>query len=119
MRCFGYDDSVMRDLTLLFIHLLVTIPRLFGRGGARSIVAESLLVKQQLLIVNRSRERAPVLRPADRIIVGLCAMLMHPTRVGMYDLIGHFVYLKLYGGFSYEGGRKRNKAQAAGSKPCG
>ena len=39
--------------------------------------------------------------------------------VGMYDLIGHFVYLKLYGGFSYEGGRKRNKAQAAGSKPCG
>ncbi len=41
------------------------------------------------------------------------------TTVGMYDLIGHFVYLKLYGGFSYEGGRKRNKAQAAGSKPCG
>ena len=39
--------------------------------------------------------------------------------VGMYDLIGPFVYLKLYGGFSYEGRRKRNKAQAADSKPCG
>ncbi len=75
----GYDDSVMRDLAILFIHLLVTIARLFGPGGARSVVAESLLVKHQLLIFNRSRERAPVLRPTDRLIVGLCAILMRPT----------------------------------------
>jgi len=71
----------MRDLAILFIHLLVTISRLFGPGGARSIVAESLLVKHQLLILNRSRARAPVLRPTDRIIVGLCAILMRPTRL--------------------------------------
>ena len=71
----------MRDLAMLFIHLLVTISRLFGPGGARSIVAESLLVKHQLLILNRSRARAPVLGPADRIIVGLCAILMNPTRL--------------------------------------
>ena len=35
----------------------------------RRVVAESLLVKHQLLILNRSRERAPVLRPIDRFIV--------------------------------------------------
>ena len=78
---FGYDDSVMRDLTILFIHLLVTISRLFGPGGARSVVAESLLVKHQLLILNRSRARAPDLRPTDRVIVGLCAIFMRPTRL--------------------------------------
>jgi len=30
----------------------------------------------------------------------------------MYDPLGHFVYLKSHGGFSYESGRKRNTAQA-------
>ncbi len=39
--------------------------------------------------------------------------------VGMYDLIGHFVYLKLYGGFIYEGRRKRNKTQAADEHDSG
>ncbi len=81
MRRFGYDDSVMRHLAIHFIHLIVTIARLFGPGGARSVVAESLLVKHQLLIINRSRARAPVLRPTDRLIVGLCAILMRPTRL--------------------------------------
>ena len=71
----------MRDLAILFIHLVVTVARLFGPGGARSVVAESLLVKHQLLILNRSRARAPVLRPADRIIVGLCTILILPTRL--------------------------------------
>ena len=81
MRCVGYDASVMRDLAILFIHLVVTVARLFGPGGARSVVAESLLVKHQLLILNRSRARAPDLRPSDRFLVGLCAILMRPTRL--------------------------------------
>ena len=72
---------MIRDLAILFIHLVVTVARLFGPGGARSVVAESLLVKHQLLILNRSRTRAPVLRPTDRIVVGLCAILMRPTRL--------------------------------------
>jgi transposase InsO family protein len=71
----------MRDLAILFLHLITTITRLFGPGGARSIVAESLLVKHQLLIINRSRERAPNLRTSDRIIAGLCAVLMHQRRI--------------------------------------
>ena len=71
----------MRDLAILFIHMITTIARLFGPGGARSIVAESLLIKHQLLIINRSRERAPNLRTLDRIIAGLCAVLMRPGRI--------------------------------------
>ena len=71
----------MRDLAMLFIHLLVTIARLFGPGGARSVIAETLLVKHQLLILNRSRARAPDIRPTDRVIAGLCAILMRPARL--------------------------------------
>ena len=47
----------MRDLAVLFLHLLATVARLAGPGGARSVVAESVLVKHQLLILNRSRKR--------------------------------------------------------------
>ncbi len=46
----------MRDLVILFVHLLTTIAKLTRPGGARAGVAESLLVKHQLLILNRSRE---------------------------------------------------------------
>jgi len=69
----------MRDLVALTIHLLVTIARLLWPGGARSVVAESLLIKHLLLILNRSRTRAPSLHPADRIFTGLVSILMRPT----------------------------------------
>ena len=49
----------MRDLAVLLLHLLATVARLAGSGGARSVVAESVLVKRQLLILNRSRKRSP------------------------------------------------------------
>jgi hypothetical protein len=71
----------VRDLAILFLHLLATIARLAGPGGARSVVAESLVVKQQLLILNRSRKRSPNLRVADRMVAGVCALLMRPRRL--------------------------------------
>ena len=71
----------MRDLIILLVHLIATLARLMGSGGARSVIAESLLVKQQLLILNRSRQRAPNLRASDRILAGMCALFMRPARV--------------------------------------
>ena len=64
----------MRDLIILLVHLIAILARLMGPGGARSVIAESLLVKQQLLILNRSRQRAPNLRASDRILAGVCAL---------------------------------------------
>ena len=64
--------AAMLDFLLLFVHLLVTVARLAGPGGLRSVVAESVLVRHQLLILNRGRKRAPNLRATDRIIAGLC-----------------------------------------------
>jgi len=39
------------------------------------VMAESVLIKHQLLIVNRSRQRAPNLRVLDRLIAGFCSLL--------------------------------------------
>jgi len=55
----------MKNLLLLLAHLLTTLAKLLGPGGARAIVADSLLMKQQLLIINRSWQRAPNLAPID------------------------------------------------------
>jgi putative transposase len=71
----------VRDLAVLFLHLLTTVARLAGPGGARALVAESVLVKHQLLILNRSRKRSPNLRTADRVVACLCAVFMRPGRL--------------------------------------
>jgi hypothetical protein len=51
--------SSMRHLVVLFIHSIAVLTQLFQPGGVRSLVAESLLLKHQLLILilNRSRHR--------------------------------------------------------------
>jgi putative transposase len=71
----------VRDLAVLFLHLLMTVARLAGPGGERSVVAESVLVKHQLLILNRSRKRGSNLRASDRVVAGLCALVMRPGRL--------------------------------------
>ena len=71
----------MRDPIILLVHLIATLARLMGPGGLRSVVAESVLVKQQLLMLNRSRHRAPTLCASDRILAGVCALFMRPARV--------------------------------------
>ena len=71
----------MRDFLILFVHVIVTVARLVRPGGLRSVVAESALVRHQLLVLNRSRKRAPNLRAADRIVAGLCTLFMRPARV--------------------------------------
>src|SRR5215831_10342659 len=71
----------MRDIFTLFLHAIVTVIRLRRPGGLRSVVAEYVLMRHQVLILNRRRKRAPNLRASDRIIVGLCTLLMRPARV--------------------------------------
>ena len=71
----------MRDWLILIAHLMVTTVRIVIPGGARAVIAESLLLKQQLLILNRPRSKAPRLRPFDRILLGLGAMLVAPQRL--------------------------------------
>jgi hypothetical protein len=48
----------VRDLAVLLLHLLATVARLAGPGGARSVVAESVLVKHLLLILNHGADEA-------------------------------------------------------------
>ena len=68
----------MIHLLILAVHLLATIAKLVRPGGVRTVMAESLLLKQQLLISSRARRRSSRLR--SRGPVGLHRAL--PAIVG-------------------------------------
>jgi len=71
----------MRELLILAIHLLATFAKLLRPGGVRALAAESLLLKHQLLISNRSRHRAPNLTTFDRLVLGLTTLFLSPGRI--------------------------------------
>jgi putative transposase len=70
----------MHDLILLIAHVLSMLVRLAGTG-VTSLIAESALLKHQLLIVNRPRHRAPNLRVTDRFVVAVCSLFIRPSRL--------------------------------------
>ena len=71
----------MRNLLILLVHLVATIIKLMKPGGVRAVVAESLLLKHQLVVLNRSRKRAPRLHAWDRLLLGVITLLVNPHRI--------------------------------------
>ena len=70
----------MPHVLLILLHLLSKLGKLLRPGGAKSLVAENILLKQQLLILRRSRRRAPNLRSVDRVLFGFCSQFLSPRR---------------------------------------
>jgi hypothetical protein len=60
----------MKDIIFLLFNLLTTLAKLLRPRGGRAVIAENLLLKQQLIIHNRSRQRAPNLSKQDRALLG-------------------------------------------------
>ena len=60
----------MRALLFALPHLAVMAAKLCRRGGVRAVVAENLLLKQQLIVLRRGRQRAPSLTRSDRLLCG-------------------------------------------------
>jgi putative transposase len=77
----------MRELFILIAHLLVTLAKLGRPGGLGAVAAESLAVKHQLLIMKRAQHRAPNLTSWDRLVLGVCALLVSPKRLSKMAVI--------------------------------
>ena len=60
---------------------MTSVAKLLGPGGGRTVIAESLAVKHQLLILNRFRRRAPNLSTLDRILLGFGSLFLSPRRI--------------------------------------
>lgn len=77
----------MKDLLTLIFHLLTLIARIPGAVGSRAIIAENLLLKQQLLVHVRPRQRAPNLPVRDRALFGLWTLFMNPRHIARSAII--------------------------------
>jgi transposase InsO family protein len=77
----------MRDSIFLLFQLLSTIAKLIQPGGSRAVIAENLLLKQQLIIHSRSRQRAPNLTARDRTILGFLSLFLNPRRLARSAII--------------------------------
>lgn len=70
----------MKELFILIAHLFTTLVRLAQPGGVRSVVAQSLALKHQLLVLQRRRKRAPPLKSWDRLFFGLYSLWLSSNR---------------------------------------
>ena len=71
----------MKGLLLALLHLAVVTARLGGPGGVRTVMAENLLLKQQLIVLRRARQRAPNLTRSDRLLCGFWSLFLSPGRI--------------------------------------
>jgi putative transposase len=71
----------MKNTIVLLVPLLAGLAVLLGTGGTRAVLAESILLKRQLLVRQRSRRRAPNLGAADRFLFGFCSQFLSPRRL--------------------------------------
>jgi len=57
----------MNDLLILLARMLITVAKRLGAGSTNAISANSLLLKQQLPIMNRDGQADVVIKPSTRL----------------------------------------------------
>ena len=71
----------MKNLLFALLHLAVMTAKLCGPGGVRAVIAENLVLKQQLIVLRRARRRAPNLTLGDRLLCGFGSLFLNPGRI--------------------------------------
>ncbi len=71
----------MKEIIELLVHFIVTFFRLLKPGGVKTVMAETLALKQQLIVMKRGRKRSPKLITSDRFLFGLLAFIIGESRL--------------------------------------
>ena len=71
----------MKDLLLTLLHLAVMTAKLSGPGGVRAVIAENLLLKQQLIVLRRAPTASAEPDVADWLLCGFGALFLSPGRI--------------------------------------
>ena len=66
---------------MAFTYLVALTHKLLRRGSMKVLIAENLLLKQQLFLLPHSRKRAPNLSPLDRFLLGMWTIFLNPRRI--------------------------------------
>ena len=73
-------------LQFMFL-LLTTVFKLSKPGGTKSIIAENICLRQQLITINRTRERSPNLSHWCRFLLAVSASQIRPKRLSRIAII--------------------------------
>ena len=71
----------MSAVLLTLLHLAVVVAKLCRPGGVRAVIAENLLLKQQLIVLRRARRRAPNLTVSDRVVCAFGSLFLRSGRI--------------------------------------
>ena len=71
----------MKEVVVILVHLAATVAKSCSAGGVRAVIAENLLLKQQLIVLGRCRHRAPNLTARDRFLFGFGSLFLNPGRL--------------------------------------
>ena len=71
----------MLEVIELLTHYFVTLIKLLKPGGVKRVMADSIAMKQQLIVMNRARKRSPALVTRDRFLFALLAILIGERRL--------------------------------------
>jgi hypothetical protein len=71
----------LKDVLFALLYLVVVAAKRCGPGGVRAVIAENLLLKQQLIVLRRARRRAPNLTLSDRLLCGFGSLFLDPGRI--------------------------------------
>ena len=77
----------MKTALCLFIHLTVNLVRLTRPGGTKALMAETLMLKHQVLVLKRGRKRAPNLNVWDRLFFGIGSILVRKKRLRRIGIV--------------------------------
>ena len=77
----------MRYPLFFLYHFVACFIKLLRPGGIKSIAAENLVLRQQLIIMNRARQRSPRLTRTDRILFAILAHIIPFKRLRKLAII--------------------------------
>ena len=71
----------MKAMAIIFLYFFSYMLKLLKPGGAKSIMAENLAMRQQLIVIKRKSKmtKAPALTPLQRIIFGVLTYFISKT----------------------------------------
>jgi len=88
----------MTALMEMIIYSICTLFTLLKPGGVKSLIAENLALKQQLIVINRSKHRAPKLETSDRFFFAFIRFLLVTNELVklllFYNQPQYFVFTK-------------------------
>ena len=71
----------MFEIIELLTHYFVTLIKLLKPGGVKLVMAESIAMKHQLIVMNRGKKRSPALITRDRFLFGILTLFIGERRL--------------------------------------